>query len=402
MATCRRNRIDRRRRRCINDVTDDILIEILNRTDCRFVMRCKSVCKRWLNLISQPDFIRGFVAHRTQNQQQPRESLILHRRNVENRSLSFLFDADEKISISFLPGKFREIEIVGSCSGLLLCLDVRMCEYYICNPFTEQWVKLGCLHHTGSHVYVGFIRGQVSMSPGSVSFKVIVIGCTLSNEARTRHIKMYIFSSECGKWVEKKITLADEIGILGTSRSAVIYDEKMHWPTSDNKILVCVYRTNKIHYFDGPSTDIEEEETYPDDASMRLLLGLWQNTLRLSQIIVSDLKIWQLKDYESKEWSLTHKVNLYSMSVPHPIRSWLAKEPYYGPHPRVLNFSRDDQDVVYLHMTRGFVVSCNLRDDNWKILCETWGSRFSNIVVPLLVPHWPTPLPSISRPAVSF
>ncbi|XP_050235913.1 putative F-box/kelch-repeat protein At4g22430 [Mercurialis annua] len=358
---------------CMNDVmNDDILLEILNRsTSCsKSIIQYKLVCKRWFNLINNPDFITAFIAHRTKNRL-PRQELLTY---------------SEKVHQILSPRVDEYVQIVASCNGLLLCLDAITLRCFICNPITKQWAEIPSLPSEPS--YIGLIcdpyydmddQGRVGIiSPDCLQFKVVAISRTfVTSYANPRIIQMDIFSSKSGEWVQEYVAVpaADELCLINCfyiSRSAVIYNQMMHWPASAEKILVYDPNTVKAHCFDGPPT------TYIGGT----YLGVCQNSLRVSHTWGCFLRIWELDDH--KEWSMVHKVNL---RVLNPGCSG-AKDIY------VVALSCDDQDTVYVMLgSTTLLVSCNLRRFTFKIIGKVPYQFFFPSVVSLLIPHWPTPLP---------
>ncbi|CAI0403300.1 unnamed protein product [Linum tenue] len=127
---------------------DDLLVEILIRLpNPRSACRCKAVCKEWKSLISHPiRFNRRFVSH---HQSRNRKSvLLLHS------------DDPQAIISSFIPMATpftqRSFEVIDSYKDLVLCgfadVSASCCDsalygelyrtYFLCNPFTKQWVAL--------------------------------------------------------------------------------------------------------------------------------------------------------------------------------------------------------------------------------------------------------------------
>ncbi|CAI0396189.1 unnamed protein product [Linum tenue] len=122
---------------------DDLLVEILIRLpNPRSACRCKLVCKQWSSLIFDPvRFSRRFVSHhRCRNQQQQPPLIILS-------------DDPQSIITSFLPLttlSSMSFVVLDSYKDLVLCgfpgLGPTSGElyrsYFLCNPFTKQWIAL--------------------------------------------------------------------------------------------------------------------------------------------------------------------------------------------------------------------------------------------------------------------
>ncbi|CAL1414806.1 unnamed protein product [Linum trigynum] len=135
----------------ITDIPDSLLIHILQRLpNPRSVCVCKSVCKLWNSLISDPDTLAQLVSR--------------HRINLTGSAeieLLIYFDrpqTHESIIRSTLPpnllsknndlyGDRYTFQVISCCNDLLLCGRIRSKNryrrrFFVCNPFTKQCVAL--------------------------------------------------------------------------------------------------------------------------------------------------------------------------------------------------------------------------------------------------------------------
>ncbi|CAL1365840.1 unnamed protein product [Linum trigynum] len=126
----------------ISTLGDDLLIEILIRLPSpKFACRISTVCKRWSSLISSPRFNRSFVSHH--------ESI-----NELHPPLVLSSEDQQSIIQGFVPMPSVDHElrfaVLDSFQDLLLCgfqmpedLDDEFRRsYFVCNPFTKQWIAL--------------------------------------------------------------------------------------------------------------------------------------------------------------------------------------------------------------------------------------------------------------------
>ncbi|CAI0395857.1 unnamed protein product [Linum tenue] len=118
---------------------DDLLLQILILVlELRSVFRCKSVCKRWNSLISDPYFSRRFSSHHKSTASCYGEPPLLPFNDPES-TLSFIPVPHE------LKDRFV---VMDSFKDLLLCgfVDSENSEahrsYIVCNPFSKQWIAL--------------------------------------------------------------------------------------------------------------------------------------------------------------------------------------------------------------------------------------------------------------------
>ncbi|KAK3163019.1 hypothetical protein QOZ80_1BG0096590 [Eleusine coracana subsp. coracana] len=150
-----------KRKHAVNDLTDDLLIEILWRLPERPLCRFKCVSRSWRDLISDPvhrrrlaltDAASGFFYHVDTNGICPM---------VTHLGFTALCPPDDKPPpplvvddpvFPFLPSSYARtrMELLDSCSGLLLLRCHRDLDfdqvvdpfYIVCNPATQDWNEL--------------------------------------------------------------------------------------------------------------------------------------------------------------------------------------------------------------------------------------------------------------------
>ena len=112
---------------------EEMVIEILCWLPVKTLLRFRSVCKSWLSIISQPNFIK---AHMDYTQIKPNKNASLLRiifGTLDDQRLKFV----SKDSVYYLPNKPHRFEIVGSCNGII-CLLVDKIRFLLWNPSTRQ------------------------------------------------------------------------------------------------------------------------------------------------------------------------------------------------------------------------------------------------------------------------
>lgn len=131
----------------INELSESILVEILLRLPYgKFVFQCKGVCKRWFSLISSPSFIDHFFRLRIDNQTPVVRTLI----DSNGEEFLDMIHSSSKViptmlkRLQSLLGLKRVPAVVGTYNDLILCSAdwYYQNDYYICNPYTMQWVAL--------------------------------------------------------------------------------------------------------------------------------------------------------------------------------------------------------------------------------------------------------------------
>ncbi|XP_071687365.1 putative F-box protein At3g16210 [Rutidosis leptorrhynchoides] len=101
----------------------DVVVEIVARLDVEDVIRCKSVCKSWYNLISSDYFVKTHLKRSYNN----------------NRKHGYI-----RIRLHWMINnvtKLRGCTMVGSCDGLV-CISPDKGEFLITNPSTREVRKL--------------------------------------------------------------------------------------------------------------------------------------------------------------------------------------------------------------------------------------------------------------------
>ncbi|KAL1825721.1 hypothetical protein ACET3Z_012499 [Daucus carota] len=108
---------------------EEMVIEILCWLPVRTLLRFRSVCKSWLSIISQPNFIKAHM-------DKPNKNASLLRiifGTLDDQRLKFVYEDSEY----YLRNKPHGFEIVGSCNGII-CLLVDNVHFLLWNPSTMQ------------------------------------------------------------------------------------------------------------------------------------------------------------------------------------------------------------------------------------------------------------------------
>ncbi|KAM7529081.1 hypothetical protein LguiB_032491 [Lonicera macranthoides] len=122
-------------------VNDDILFNIFLRLPVKSILRFRSVCKSWRQLLFDPLFIQTHVDD-TNRHCQCHERLL-----VQSTSRTFYsVDLEESskgnaVLINFPLRATSDIKVLGSCNGLL-CLLMEFLELVLWNPSTGNYKKL--------------------------------------------------------------------------------------------------------------------------------------------------------------------------------------------------------------------------------------------------------------------
>ncbi|XP_027104017.1 F-box protein At5g07610 [Coffea arabica] len=184
---------------------DELLEDILLRLPIRSLIRFKFVSKRWLSLISNPQFA---VLHQDRNPAlKPAIGLFLPYTSFRSNPTKFEyinFDVHNLTSSPFSVLKFASdpsagsIKILQSCNGLLLCSSYRAQRprqnYHVFNPTTKQLTTIP------KPAYRRTIYGvSLAFDPTkSSAYKVV---CVRASELVSGSYQIQIYSSDtAGPW----------------------------------------------------------------------------------------------------------------------------------------------------------------------------------------------------------
>ncbi|XP_076948104.1 F-box/kelch-repeat protein At3g23880-like [Bidens hawaiensis] len=196
-------------------ILTEIIVEILLRLPVESVLRCKSVCKSWYSLISDPHFVKSHLATSATNINSHRliystrscdmsrysqnvtcqpilkiKACNLHNLLYDN-SIKSLLELDYPLRV--LP---NYVYIVGSCNGLLCMMDAEMGVRFIWNPSTRKANQLPPSGYINTrpdwHVRLGF-----GYQESTGDYKVVELSFN-NKDKRETFVKIYSLKS--GNW----------------------------------------------------------------------------------------------------------------------------------------------------------------------------------------------------------
>ncbi|KAL6289231.1 hypothetical protein ACE6H2_006741 [Prunus campanulata] len=246
----------------IDDLPEVVLVEILCRLPRKkYAFRCKCVSKRWSAIISDPLFIHHFLRLQSDDKHTPIIRTMINY-NVDllklpkftdpvmERSLeslnSFLHTVSSKLTdlvierqlklekrLFFIPNVYKDLKpgVVGTYDDLVLCCAAKhyQRDYYICNPYTQQWVALPpspqCLKRV---VAVGFIcdhkkkaTQQLNNTAAEYIYRHRVVSIPEFSHCQAYTFKYYveIFSSGTREWRASYISFPKKLAFHGVNPS---------------------------------------------------------------------------------------------------------------------------------------------------------------------------------------
>ncbi|XP_061361727.1 uncharacterized protein LOC133305505 [Gastrolobium bilobum] len=432
----------------MDNLLDDLLVEIWSRVPCKVAVRCKSISKRFLSLISSPEFIhRSIIYHHHHHMNHDEHEKQWYLNFVSKRKLLILFlpnilnlsnpqnQNQNQLSLSFLGPTFDpELDdvlkedilytrIVGCSNGLLLCKKSLLeSVYFVCNPVTRDWVQLPLPpppplsdNHRFNRVIEGFVCEPYYHVEGNTKrvtfnrhrFRVVLIPFFYGTQSEflrgvtKSEFEVMVFSSETGQWITKLVSCQKGFSFTQATVSlpAVAHGGKLFFM---GKMSLLVY---------DPFHSDEQCHTidYPTDSSQINIpftghVGVCCGNIRISAIYSSYLPndplivgVWELKQEDYCGWRLLHRTSFPRQELRDSVRDELGAFPAYGLDGFgvvVRAFHPHHGHVVFFQYAQRIFV-CNLKTNQFNTV--GYGIHgFQNLqVISLDLPWWPTPVPSI-------
>ncbi|KAF5763843.1 putative F-box domain-containing protein [Helianthus annuus] len=391
--------------------SDSLLYEILSRLPLKSLFRLKCVCKHWQTLISQRSFSRFYIS-RMITSNTASSSLpfrILYRyicesepEDVLNRFRSESYNSSG-LYLSREEHKAIKFKVLGVSNGLILCCSLGPLVYHVCNPVTRQWVTLAKSTKTQNFFAEGFVS-RVNEDNLVTDYTVVRLEMDLSvvrQEMLTSfpdYLHLEIFSSETGEWVGYRVPCPFQIAFPKRGAGPICFKGVLHWFVNDHGMVAFdPYKDPKsCRLIQLPADrDVQSEVTH--DGLYRLC-DVCQGKLRLFQVAPDAssfycFSMWDMKDYDKGEWCSEFKVTRSDLSSSDPeLESWLMKATFLP-----LSFHPFDLDVVYLRCVElACLVSYNIQNRQLDVACKPAGAIDDlswRVVVPFVIPTWPTPVP---------
>ncbi|TVU50140.1 hypothetical protein EJB05_01497, partial [Eragrostis curvula] len=295
----------RKRPNPAEQLTDDLLVEILSRVPYRSLRRFTCVSKRWRDLIAHPD----------------------HRRKLPQTLAGFFCHASTRCfvnasetgpplvdpSLWFLPDREREgcRALLDGCNGLLLCRCFRFADpdefdYLIINPATEKWVAVPVSRRWSNKVEMARLGFEPAVSSHFhvFEFQLNWDGDDDYGDAHVLGVKIY--SSKTGLWSYKESGW--EVGItLDLDFNSVFVDGILYVIATCCVIAAVDVEGKTWRIIDFPRS--ENSHFFDTDVGF---IDLSKGKLHLanSDDITGDkLAIWVLEDRNSEDWTLKHTVS---------------------------------------------------------------------------------------------
>lgn len=182
----------------------DLVIEVLCLLPAMSLVRIKSVCKLWLSVIEDPEFIKIHM-HRSQIMAKNKTSLLMISKDDAYQSRPRFTSIDFQYYLH-MPLNFN---VVGSCNGIICLVAKKHCYFW--NPSTMQSKELPkypefypkALDYNHHRVKVAFVFDSISDE-----YKVLRFICPQTYWRTTAVPAVQLYSTGTDSW--KVINFPDE------------------------------------------------------------------------------------------------------------------------------------------------------------------------------------------------
>ncbi|XP_050240321.1 F-box protein At5g07610-like isoform X1 [Quercus robur] len=395
----------------IDDLSNDLLIEILHRIPLKPAHRFKCVSKRWVQVICQPQFAQRFTQRMKllyPSQPSPPFTLFFQCSFPRPFPVEFKhFQRDPQFmssyfSLSFLPQSPNPIIFLATSNGLVLCSTTLLSQmmYYVCNPLTANWVAL-VPPRFDSHVLAGFVcHSYYDDSDTITRFKVVRVSA-IETGKKSLDLCVEIFNSDTSEWqqfTEQCEGLHVTLDFTKFQTHAVLaHNDIMHWAHCGSRYILAFDPNNK---HDHKCRLIRQpRELY--DMYGHVCLSACQGRLRCMFLSNSNnytllFQHWELEDYIAGKWCLVAKfpvsnTNLLRVLGIHPVDPnivYLLRTKNIV----LLNAHTQQMEVVY-YFTEGQFG----RDNTMMNPFELYMSKKKLNAFQFVLQWWPTPVPKLDN-----
>ncbi|OMO66215.1 hypothetical protein COLO4_30695 [Corchorus olitorius] len=390
----------------IEDLNYDLFTEILIRIPCsKTFFICKSVSKRWLKILSDPDVIRRWLYRH-----KPYSTVTFMvggygpiSQEPIFQSIGFRFDF-LSLSIGFL-------KILASSNDLLLCCSVfeliHRPIYYVCNPFTKQSVALP--HAPTHNKEMGGLKFGLLSDHCDSNQAIRGIGIHYHQHWRHKVVRVHsdfynwfvdVFCFQTGKWTQTVLPIKD--------RKYCVVDIK-DFPCNGGVLIsisrnygVIAYDTytmNQCHLKGNPDSnfayDVPIFGPMPTiyDQCEGICCGIFRRVYYSScgKLKVEDKDV---KDYKSEEFRYFHIGYDEIIRQNDWVRNYIDRSDEEQHPLKPFAVHPSDRDVVFLK-TREDVFSCSLKTKELKLAGKAPADCQPNQSFPIELPRWPTHIPTL-------
>ncbi|GLT37105.1 hypothetical protein SLA2020_114410 [Shorea laevis] len=321
------------------------VMDILSRLPITTLVTCRCVCKRFLHLISDPEFAhlhltRSPISIMIKTLPPINGSKRLQVAQIEDNGAGFGVTKLEFTAKDSIPT--CEFSHMNSCNGLLCLVGLEKDNsVYVCNPILGEYITLASPsngRHRGSF-------GGLGYSAVTDQYKVLQTFYPL-NESDHRYVEVEICTIGTGTWRSIGVGPKDLVTLPFNS----FLNGTLHWancsPSGSQFIHTFNFVTERFGAVSPPARFSEEDKKFIDSFRIGVLGGclyaiFFENSLRLD--------IWIMKEYGVTEsWTKQFAVeNLYPRK-----HSWDVYEPVIVLNNGEILLVYNNDNVVCYHPKR--------------------------------------------------
>ncbi|XP_076934138.1 F-box protein At3g07870-like [Bidens hawaiensis] len=182
-------------KRRLEDVLPEcVMFDIVSKLPVKTIMYCKCVCKKWRELLSNPDFVQLHLSRSP-------EALLIDKYSSWPGSYEWVemdhLDPVKSINLNFCPREYTfGILQVGSVNGLICSCSQGYDDIYVFNPVLEEYMLLPEPR----------LKNLMSLSCGfgvsmTGEYKVVrICGRRILNPYRSMAVEIEIYTIGTGQW----------------------------------------------------------------------------------------------------------------------------------------------------------------------------------------------------------
>ncbi|KAL9227947.1 hypothetical protein vseg_003578 [Gypsophila vaccaria] len=289
----------------------DVITDILLRLPAKSLLRFKSVCNAWYDLITDPDFARLHLQRSMATQTNVHFVIKTPKLHLAD------FDSFENPVVLNYPLRnlmHKGAEIVGSCNGLLCIWHMdRSLSLYLYNPTTQTHKSLPTLpintpfNYNGMNFSFGFGYDSVSRE-----YKCVRILQSLDNETGHFQSEVMLYSLKTDRWT--KGPDVPYYFIYPKLCASALLDETIHWlgESTERVHLPIVAFSLRDETFSSIMLPTLKTELVGS-----MYLGVLEGCLCLSVNYFNYYEVWVMEEYGVAEtwirWFTIHKGEGYDI-----------------------------------------------------------------------------------------
>ncbi|WOG94803.1 hypothetical protein DCAR_0314100 [Daucus carota subsp. sativus] len=195
----------------IYHLPEELVIRVLSSLPVKYVLRCKLVCKLWLSITSDPEFIQTHLKFSQQRPSVLADAEVYDMQGSSYKIVSMISNSFEDSVTVPLPSSYSDPDHVSSsCNGLVCLNDYSKSNIYIWNPSTRQGKELPRPKIQDNYtllICIGFYFDSVS-DDYKILRLVFAYPHKTARQSRSS-LRVEIYSTKSDSWSEIQVEDAD-------------------------------------------------------------------------------------------------------------------------------------------------------------------------------------------------